>query len=40
MNHWLKQYNQTRPHQALGMRPPLPETNLEKVQISGPDTEG
>ncbi|HPE29859.1 MAG TPA: integrase core domain-containing protein [Parvularculaceae bacterium] len=23
---WLKQYNQIRPHQSLGMRPPLPET--------------
>ena len=24
---WLKQYNQVRPHEALGMRPPVPETN-------------
>ncbi len=23
---WLKQYNHTRPHQALNMRPPVPET--------------
>lgn len=23
---WLKQYNTVRPHQALGMRPPAPET--------------
>ena len=23
---WLKQYNHIRPHQALGMRPPVPET--------------
>lgn len=23
---WLKQYNHTRPHQALSMRPPAPET--------------
>jgi len=23
---WLKQYNYVRPHQALGMRPPVPET--------------
>jgi len=23
---WLKQYNHVRPHQALGMRPPVPET--------------
>lgn len=26
INHWLKQYNHTRPHQALNMRPPVPET--------------
>ena len=26
---WLKQYNQIRPHQALGMRPPVPETLKE-----------
>ena len=26
---WLKQYNQIRPHQALGMRPPVPETLSE-----------
>ena len=25
---WLKQYNHTRPHQALNMRPPVPETLL------------
>ena len=37
---WLKQYNHTRPHQALNMRPPVPETILEKVQISGPETGG
>ncbi len=23
---WLKQYNEIRPHAALGMRPPVPET--------------
>lgn len=23
---WLKQYNETRPHEALGMRPPVRET--------------
>ena len=23
---WLKQYNHIRPHQALNMRPPVPET--------------
>ncbi|WP_411572474.1 integrase core domain-containing protein [Tropicimonas sp. TH_r6] len=26
---WLREYNHTRPHQALGMRPPVPETLLE-----------
>ena len=26
INQWLRQYNHTRPHQALGMRSPLPET--------------
>lgn len=34
---WLKQYNYTRPHQALKMRPPVPETIIEKTQISGPE---
>ena len=29
---WLRQYNHVRPHQALGMRPPVPETLAE----SGP----
>jgi transposase InsO family protein len=27
---WLKQYNHIRPHQALNMRPPVPET-LAKI---------
>ena len=26
INHWLRQYNHTRPHQALNFRPPVPET--------------
>ena len=26
---WLKQYNHIRPHQALNMRPPVPETPSE-----------
>mgnify|MGYP001354935091 FL=1 len=29
INTWLKQYNHTRPHQALNMRPPVPETLLQ-----------
>lgn len=40
INQWLKQYNLTRPHQALKMRPPVPETKLEKHRISGPDQGG
>ena len=35
INTWLRQYNHIRPHHALGMRPPVPETILEKRQISG-----
>ena len=34
INQWLEQYNHVRPHQALGMRPPIPETiyrNEKKV---------
>lgn len=26
INQWLRQYNNVRPHQALNMRPPVPET--------------
>ena len=26
INQWLRQYNYVRPHQALNMRPPVPET--------------
>jgi transposase InsO family protein len=32
INQWLKQYNNIRPHQALNMRPPVPET----LHRSGP----
>lgn len=32
---WLRQYNHIRPHHALGMRPPIPETLLEKPPKSG-----
>lgn len=35
INTWLRQYNHLRPHQALNMRPPVPETLLEKHKISG-----
>ncbi|WP_170574619.1 integrase core domain-containing protein [Ruegeria atlantica] len=40
INKWLRQHNHTRPHQALNMRPPVPETLLENPLISGPDTGG
>ncbi len=40
INHWLRQSNHTRPHKALNMRPPVPETLLETPMISGPDTGG
>ena len=36
IDQWLNQYNRIRPHHALGMRPPVPETQIEKSQISGP----
>ena len=29
INAWLKQNNHIRPHQALNMRPPVPETILK-----------
>jgi len=32
INQWLRQYNHTRPHQALSMRPPV----LETLYRSGP----
>ena len=40
INIWLTQYNYVRPHHALKMRPPVPETLLEKPQISGPNQRG
>ena len=40
INHWLREYNHTRPHQAVNMRPPVPETLLEKPLFSGADTGG
>ena len=40
INAWLRQYNQIRPHQALNMRPPVPETLLEKTKISGTEKWG
>jgi len=40
INVWLRQYNQIRPHHALNMQPPAPETLLEKPQISGTEIGG
>ena len=40
INTWLKEYNHIRPHQALGMRPPVPETLLEKSKNSGSEIGG
>ncbi len=40
INHWIRQYNHTRPHQALKMHPPVPETSLEKSPTTGPGTGG
>jgi putative transposase len=34
INVWLRQYNQIRPHHALNMRPPAPETLVEKPKIN------
>lgn len=39
-NTWLRQYNHIRPHHALGMRPPGPETISEKPEITDPDQGG
>ena len=36
INQWLRQYNHIRPHQALNMRPPLPETLIK----NGPELGG
>jgi putative transposase len=35
ISQWLRQYNHVRPHHALGMRPPIPETLLEKPPKGG-----
>ena len=35
INAWIKQYNQIRPNHALGMRPTVPKTALEKTKIIG-----
>ena len=40
INQWLLEYNHIRPHHALGMRAPVPETLIEKSKISGPNAGG
>jgi len=35
INVWLRQYNQIRPHHALNMKPPVPETLLENTKMNG-----
>lgn len=40
INVWLRQYNRIRPHHALNMRPPVPETLLEKTKITGTEIGG
>jgi transposase InsO family protein len=40
INAWLRQYNQIRPHHALNMRPPAPETLIEKSKITGTEKWG
>ncbi len=40
INTWLKEYNHIRPHHALRMRAPVPDTLLEKPQISGSEIGG
>ena len=32
INIWLKEYNHIRPHHALGMRPPVPETFIRETR--------
>jgi transposase InsO family protein len=34
INVWLRQYNRTRPHNALNMKPPVPESLLEKTKMA------
>ena len=31
INRWIKEYKNIRPHQSLGMRPPIPETTTLKL---------
>ena len=40
INVWLRQYNHIRPNHGLNMRPPVPETLIEKTKISGTENWG
>lgn len=40
IDQWLRQYNHVRPHHALRMRPPVPETILVNQQITGTNQGG
>jgi len=40
INVWLRQYNHIRPHHGLNMRPPVPETIIEKTKSSGTENGG
>ena len=37
IDQWLRQYNHTRPHQALNMSAPVPETIWRNVKMRGTD---
>lgn len=37
INVWFKQYNEIRPHHALAMRTPVPQTLLEKPKLVAQD---
>ena len=37
---WLRQYNHIRPHHGLNMRPPVPETLIEKSKNTGTENWG
>jgi len=40
INTWLRHYKKIRPHHALGLRPPAPETLLENNKITGNENWG
>ena len=40
INQWLRQYDHIRPHYALGMHPPVPETILVNAKITGTEQGG